>query len=76
MCKHADMTKLHKFLTATKTTQTRIAAAVGVSRGYMSELVAGSKTPSLGVAVGIERFSCGAVPASSWVEHISSVGGK
>lgn len=65
------MTKLHKFLATTQTTQTRIAAAVGVSRGYMSELVSGSKTPSLEVAVNIERFSRGAVPASSWVEHVS-----
>lgn len=70
------MTKLRKFLKATQTTQSSLAAAIGVSRGYMSELASGSKTPSLEVAVSIERFSSGAVPASGWVKQVSSRGGK
>jgi DNA-binding transcriptional regulator YdaS (Cro superfamily) len=44
-----------------------MAAAVGVSRGYFSELVGGTKRPSLELAVAIERATGGAVLATSWV---------
>lgn len=59
------MTPLKKYLSSTGTTQASLAAAVGISRCYTSELVAGSKTPSLAVAVRIEKFTDGAVTAGS-----------
>ena len=43
------------------------ARRLGISRGYLSEMLAGKKLPSLTLAVTIERETGGAVPASSWV---------
>jgi DNA-binding transcriptional regulator YdaS (Cro superfamily) len=40
---------------------------LGVSRSYLSDLLNGNKTPSLELAVQIERATGGAVPASSWI---------
>lgn len=61
------MTDLLTYLANTKTKQSVLAASVGVSRGYLSELVGGTKRPSLELAVAIERATDGAVPATSWV---------
>lgn len=61
------MTHLLSYLEATKTRQSALAEVLGVSRGYMSELVGGTKQPSLELAFAIERATGGAVPASSWV---------
>ncbi|WRH62073.1 MAG: helix-turn-helix transcriptional regulator [Fuscovulum sp.] len=61
------MTKLRTFLSQSGTTQAELAKEVGVSRPYMSELVGGTKIPSLENAVAIERATNGAVPASSWI---------
>ena len=62
------MKMLHHFITQNGTTQAKLAEAIGVSRGYMSELVGGTKTPSLETAFAIERATNGAVPAYSWIE--------
>lgn len=40
---------------------------LGVSRSYLSDILNGNKTPSLDLAVRIERLTGGAVPASSWI---------
>lgn len=37
-----------------------------ISRGYMTQLVAGDSVPSLGLAIYIEKLTEGAVPANSW----------
>ncbi|WP_414973790.1 helix-turn-helix transcriptional regulator [Cereibacter sphaeroides] len=50
-------------------TRERFAAALGISRSYLSLLETGKKQPSLEVAVRIERITSGAVPASSWISH-------
>lgn len=47
-------------------TQAQLAEMVGVSRGYMSELVKGPKTPGLRVALAIEKATRGKVKVSSW----------
>ncbi len=65
------MKHLADFLTQTNTSQAKLADSVGVSRAYMSELVGGTKTPSLAVAVAIERATDGAVKAASWIEGAS-----
>lgn len=39
----------------------------GISQPYLSDLLRGNRTPSLEVAVRIERETQGAVPAVSWI---------
>jgi transcriptional regulator with XRE-family HTH domain len=60
------MTKLHTYLTAAGKKQSELAKELGVSRGYLSELVNGAKTPGLALATDIERATAGAVRASEW----------
>lgn len=60
------MQDLVSYLKATRTKQADLAKKIGVSRGYMSELAAGNKMPSLPVAFAIEDATDGAVPASCW----------
>jgi DNA-binding transcriptional regulator YdaS (Cro superfamily) len=48
-------------------TQTAWAALLGISKGYLSDIVNGNRVPSLEVAVAIERATKGAVLAASWV---------
>lgn len=45
------------YLTATKTTQTALAAAVGISEPHLSQILSGDKRPSLGVALRIESLT-------------------
>lgn len=61
------MSQLRTFLSQTRTKQAELAKRLGVSCGYMSELVKGDKTPGLELAVKIEDATGGAVPARSWV---------
>lgn len=65
------MTQLAAYLSETKTSQAKLAEEIGVSRAYMSELVGGTKTPSLFVAVAIERATEGRIKAASWIEGAS-----
>ena len=60
------MTKLALYIASNGTTQSAIAAAVKVSRGYMSLLVSGEKKPGLRVALAIEDATGGVVLARSW----------
>lgn len=48
------------------------AGRLGVSGGYLSQLLSGQKLPSLRLAVKIERATGGRVPASSWVPDARS----
>jgi transcriptional regulator with XRE-family HTH domain len=66
------MSKLHTYLAETGTTQSDLAGRVGVSKGYMSEIVGGQKRPGLDVAFAIERETGGMVPAACWVDAISA----
>lgn len=43
------------------------AARLGITKSYLSELLNGNRTPSLEVAVRIQRVTNGAVPAASWL---------
>lgn len=51
-----------------KSGETRSAWAdkIGVTRSYLSDILNGKKTPSLKVAVTIERMTGGEVKAVSW----------
>lgn len=62
------MSHLSSYLVVSRKSQAALAEEVGVSRGYMSELVAGAKKPGLDLAFAIERATEGAVPAISWVD--------
>lgn len=69
MCKYAGMENaLEAYLQQTGMTQAALADAVGISRGHMSLIVKRLRSPSLGIAVKIERATGGAVPASSLVQ--------
>lgn len=70
LCKHCGMMDLCTYLSTTGTKQTQLAEVLGVSRSYLSQLVGGTKSPSLELAVRIERATDGAVPVASWVPDI------
>lgn len=48
-------------------TQAVWADRIGISRPYLNSLIKGVKTPSLPVALRIERLTGGVVKAASWV---------
>lgn len=61
------MENLQAYLLKTNTTQAALAAEVGISRGHMSDIVAGERTPSLPVAARIEKATGGLVRAVSLI---------
>lgn len=61
------MANLKSYLAETGTKQSALARQIGITAGYMSALVSEGAQPSLEVAVRIERATCGAVPAASWI---------
>lgn len=63
------MTPLREYLTSQKISQAEFAARMGVSKGYMSELVAGRKAPGLDLAVKIEDETRFSVTVRSWVSR-------
>lgn len=63
------MEHLRDYLTKNDVRQAAFATGIGVSKGYVTELLNGSKTPSLQLAFRIEAATQGAVPASSWVQQ-------
>ena len=71
LCEQCYMKQLQAYLSDTGTPQARFAEMIGISRAYMSELVAGTKTPSLSVASAIERATGGSIKASAWADKTS-----
>lgn len=63
----ANNAMLKKYLKQTSLTQRDFAEVIGVSNGHLSQLISGQKSPSLELAVKIERETSGFVPANSWV---------
>ncbi|WP_299558675.1 helix-turn-helix transcriptional regulator [uncultured Sulfitobacter sp.] len=59
---------LKKFISQSDCNQAEWAKRIDVSASYLSDLLRGKKRPSLDLAFRIERATCGAVPASSWIE--------
>lgn len=57
------------FIDTSGRTRSDWAASLRISRAYLSDLLNGKATPSLAVAVRIERATGGAVPASSWIDE-------
>lgn len=62
------MSNLSAYLTISRLTQRAFAARIGVDPSIVSRLCANHMTPSLHLAIQIERETNGAVPASSWVD--------
>lgn len=54
--------------------QAEVAALLGMSRPYLTQLLSGAKKPGLDLAVKIERLTNGAVPASAWVPECNEQG--
>ena len=59
---------LKQYLQSTGERQTDFARRAQISQGFLSQLLAKRRTPSLDVAVRIERLTGGAVPAESWLD--------
>lgn len=62
------MSRLRSYLSDNNLRQAEFAAAVGATQATISGLVNGTRSPSLDLAVRIERETKGAVPVSSWVQ--------
>jgi len=58
---------LKKYFIASGIKQSDLADRLGISQAFLSQLLNGRRTPSLELAVRIERLTGGAVPAASWV---------
>ena len=53
-------------------TQHEWSRRLGVSKGHLSQLVSGSKKPSLDLALRIAAMTDGAVPVESWARPAAS----
>jgi transcriptional regulator with XRE-family HTH domain len=62
------MNKLQSYLTSNKISQRTFAVTIGVDPSIISRLVSRSMTPSLVLAVKIERETDGLVPAVYWID--------
>lgn len=63
------MEKLRAYIDAHFPSHTAFAREVGVSKGFMSQILSGDKTPSLKIAVQISRSTNGEIPVEAWVEN-------
>lgn len=58
---------LSQIITESGVSQTKWAERLGISRSYLSDILAGNKTPSLALAVKIQAETQGRVTCESWV---------
>ena len=66
------MSQLAKFLADHAMRQSEFAEMMGISQASVSRLAKGTSRPGLELAVAIEKRTCGAVPASSWVSSVDA----
>lgn len=64
---YAAMSNLTAYLSRSEKTQAQFASELGVDQATVSKLCRLKLTPSLDLAVRIERATNGAVLASSWI---------
>lgn len=57
---------LKEYLTNSRQTQSSFAEHIGITRAYLSEIIAGKKVPSLAVAFAIASATDGQVPVEAW----------
>ena len=55
-------------------TRSAWAQRLGISKGYLSDLLNGKRIPSLDVAVAIQRATDGKIAADSWVPVVGGLG--
>lgn len=60
---------LAQIITASGLSRTAWAEKLGISKSYLSDILNWNRTPSLELAVRIERLTSGAVPCTSWVDE-------
>lgn len=53
-------------------TRSAWAQRLGISKGYLSDLLNGKRVPSLEVAVAIQRATDGRIAADSWVPEVAA----
>lgn len=63
---------LSQIITDSGKSQTFWAERLGISRSYLSDILAGNKTPSLALAVRIQAETEGRVTCESWVSRPST----
>ena len=55
------------FIRSSGETRSAWAQRLGISKGYLSDLLNGKRVPSLEIAVAIQRATDGKIAADSWV---------
>lgn len=60
------MERLQKYLKTNGMRQVELARRLGLSNGYLHNLLRGNRRPSLDMALRIERATDGAVPVQAW----------
>jgi transcriptional regulator with XRE-family HTH domain len=63
---------LAQIITDSGESQTKWAERLGISRSYLSDILAGNKTPSLALAVKIMTETGGRVSCESWVAPLGN----
>jgi len=66
VCQLSGMEQLKQYFATSGARQSALADKLGISRGYMSEIVGGSKRPGLDLAFEIEKATEGAVSVHAW----------
>lgn len=66
---YVGMSQLSAYLTRAAKTQAQFAADLGVDQATVSKLCRQKMTPSLDLAVRIERLTSGEVAVSSWISN-------
>lgn len=62
------MTQLAAHLISENIRRAEFARRIGTSKGYLSDIANGNRTPSLELALRIERVTSGAVPVAAWAK--------
>jgi len=63
------MNKLQKHLSDSGLAKSDFAKSIGISRGYLSDLMSGRRRPTLELAFQIQAETKGDVPAESWLNN-------
>ncbi len=61
-------TKFSRWIDASGMNRDEVAAALGINRTHLDKVCRGARRPGLGLALGIEKLTRGAIPASDWLQ--------
>lgn len=68
MCKRERMENLRQHIDHLGISQSTFADQLGVSKGYLSQILAGKREPSREMILRIARVTDGSVPPSAWFQ--------